>query len=67
MNTARVRTASTLAIIGGMVWFLQSMISDVLFPQLTAPETSAYMVNSVIATAVPALLLTCSPAHLLSS
>lgn len=57
MNTERVRAASTLAIIGGMVWFLQSIISDVLFPQLTAPGTIASTVNSVIATAVLALLL----------
>ncbi len=56
-DTQRLRIAGWCGIIGGILWFLQSILTDVLFPQLAAPGTPGFTIGGAIATVNLVVLL----------
>jgi hypothetical protein len=52
-----IKIAGFCGIIGGMVWFFQTLVTEVLFPQLAQPGTLSYTINGLVATVALALLL----------
>jgi hypothetical protein len=52
-----IKIAGFCGIIGGMIWFSQTLVTEVLFPQLALPGTLGSTISGLVATVAVALLL----------
>jgi hypothetical protein len=52
-----IKIAGFCGIIGGMGWFFQTLVTEVLFPQLALPGTLGSTISGFVATVALALLL----------